>query len=67
MEGAKRAPGPVSHPTDTFAIMNSNSNDQTRIEADPFAVAERVLREAGVGFTVVEEPSLPAVEPPLAA
>ena len=57
----------MSHPADTFAIMNSNANDQARIEADPFAAAERILQEAGIGFTVVEDLSVPAVEPALAA
>lgn len=48
-------------------MMNYPTEEQKRNAAEVFAAAERALREAGIGFTVVEIPESEVSDPPLAA
>ncbi len=58
----------MSHPLDSLYIMMNFLVEDTQTSAiEAFAAAEQALLEAGIGFSVVEEPEAEVAHPPLAA
>lgn len=63
-----RPPRNLSHPGGSFDVMKTYSIQEAAQKAlEAFAEAEQALSEAGIGFTVVEEPTGRISETPLAA